>query len=730
ALAMPISIIATFNLLYFSDVTLNMMSLGGLALGIGMLVDNSIVVLENIFRHRQEGEDRVSAASTGAREVTRAVTASTLTTVSVFLPIIYVKGVAGQLFKDLALTVTFALGCSLFVSLSLLPMLASRFLHLGTLEDYGQADEPVPTGEEPFGRPGQRKLFLYWIALPFRVIGWFFKFFFSLGFQLLVFWVGCVAKFVNALARPVFKIFDRYFERFAQGYHKVLVWSLDNRGKILAATVAVFLGCLSLGLRTNRELMPKVDQGQFTMRVKLPMGSTLEGTDDVVRVLERWLLELDDVEVVFSGLGLMRDVSSLTAATESAGNTAELKVRLKDGRNRSTEEVMEVIREKAESLAGVEVTFDPGQTTLQQVLGTAAADIAVKINGHDLQVSRGIAQAVSERMSGIEGLYDIHTSLEEGKPEIEIEILRERANQYGLSVRQIATYIQNSMKGKVATQFKEFDRKIDVLVRLDVEDRDEFNDLLNLGIPLSKSLIPLRDVIRYRYSTGPNEIRREDQQRQVVVYANLSGRSLNSAIPEIERKIANIERPLDYQITVGGENEEMRRSFRSLLFALLLAVILVYMILAAQFESLIHPFTIMFTVPMALIGVVIALGVTGQSLNVMSAIGVIVLTGIVVNDAIVKVDFINRLRKKGLPVREAIIQAGKIRLRPILMTTVTTVLALTPMALGIGKGAELRSPLAIAVIGGLTSATFLTLVIIPVIYSYLDRLRKGETRLV
>lgn len=737
ATAIPIAILTTFALMFFSGISLNMVSLGGLALGVGMLVDNSIVVLENIFRHRQQGAHGVAAAVRGAKEVAMPVTASTLTTISVFFPVIYVKGVAGQLFRDQSLTVTFSLAASLLVSLTLLPMLASRFIRY-----VGKEIEPEKTALEESriynslfekkaktSLPFIRKIGAY-IFFPFKKLGEMIqKFWIWLWVwvkALTRFWLEGIAKIAIKLTQPMFQAFDRGFGIFAQKYESLLNWSLEHRAKILAATLGGLLLAVILGLTLDRQLMPKVDQGEFVLEIKMPPGTSLEATSQIASETESLLLSQNDVGSVFSHIGLAADQTTLLLE-ESDLNRAKLQVRLKDETSKSTEEVMASLRGPLNRIGGAQITFETSGTLLTQFLGTSESDIEIKISGNDLLLSKRLLQKIRGKIKELHGLTDLYSSYEEGRPEIRITIDRETAGRYGLSVRQVAQFVQNQMHGSVSTQFKDFDRKIDILVRPNIEARDELADLLDSQIYVSKNPVPVRLVIRTDLTQGPTEIRRENQVRQVVLYGNVQGRDFSDVIRDIEQRIAEVEHPFDYQITVGGQREEMGRSFRSLILAFLLAAALVYMILAAQFESLVHPCVIAFSVPLASIGVVLALFVTGQSFNVMSLIGIVVLVGIVVNDAIIKVDFINQERRRGAILRDAIMEAGKKRLRPILMTTVTTVLGLLPMALGFGEGAELRRPLAIAVIGGLLSATFLTLVVVPVIYNLFEGERRGST---
>jgi len=724
ALSIPISIIATFALLYFTNISLNMISLSGLALGVGMLVDNSIVVLENIYRHRQEGKNRIEAAIEGAKEISMPVTTSTLTTISVFLPIVFVRGVAGQLFKDQSLTVTFSLLTSLIVALTLLPMMASRFLYVGSEEIVIPENFGFTDSDPAFRQKGRRSKIVKIVLFPFRIVVFGIKklltVFFVVLRDLLKYWFSAFFAFLKKVFNPLFIFFDKYFDVFSEIYEKLLLKSLRNRFRVLMIVTGFLLIAILIGFQLDRRMMPNVDQRQFSIDMRLPVGSTLDATDEVAHMLTNWLTGFPDVESVFSNVGIVRD--PLFGITRESGlNRGVIQVKLSDKKHMSTGEVIRKMREKCSAFTSdVEFSFGSGETTLQQVLGTAESDIIVTVRGEDLGISQRLASTLMDKMKNIEGLRDIYSGYEEGKPEISIEVDRAKANSYGVYIEDVARFIESYMKGSVATEFKVFDRKIDILVRPQEGQRKQIDDLLNSMFTGANVTIPLRELINYRYSRGPNEITREDQIREISIHANVENRSFKDVISDIEAEINTIEKPYDYQINVAGANEEMNRSFRSIFLAVILSVSLVFMILASQFESFINPFIIILTVPLALIGVTITLFITGISINVMSAIGMVILIGIVVNDAIIKVEFIHRLRKEGDPLIESIVEAGKKRLRPIIMTTVTTVLGLFPMALAIGKGSELRSPLAVTVIGGMISATFLTLIVIPVMYSYFD----------
>ncbi len=726
SLSIPISVILTFGLLYVFGVSLNIMSLGGLALGVGMLVDNSIVVLENIFRHRERGMAAAAAAALGAKEVQAAITASTLTTIAVFGPIIYVKGVAGELVKDLSIAVAVSLLASLLVALTLLPMIAAR---IRTREGGGGEGEerrrafPRVGGyaQEARERYGGRAAWWRWPSILTRwvggVIGALLGLTASFGMALLRFWGGLIARPLSALVRPLFRSFDRFFDRFAARYHRLLEWALDHRGATLGIATAAFLIALALGSTLPRDLLPQVDEGAYRARITLPLGTPLETTDEVTLRVEEIAMADGSSEAAFARVGRAQ-AAEVTEREATGVNTAALDVRLEGGRTR--EAVSRLRAGIGDLLSDEALAIETGRATeLGRVLGVGEADVAVRVRGDDLDAALQVATEVERRLAALPMLDGVHTGLQRGQPEIEIEIARERVARHGLTVREVADAIEAYMRGLVATRFVDFDRRIDVLVRPPEEIRREFNNLLEFQI----RGVPVRGLIVWRETLAPVEVLRDAQGRVVPVYADVSSGGLDAAVVAIRAALADLERPLRMRTEVGGVNEEMRESFRSLALAFGLALALVFMILAAQFESVIHPFTILLAVPLAAIGAVLALLLTGDGVNVMSLIGFVILVGIVVNDAIIKVDFINQYRREGHELREAILEAGRVRLRPIIMTTATTVLGLTPLALGLGAGADLRAPLAVAVIGGLISATLLTLIVVPVIYATLESVR-------
>ncbi|MDX1495159.1 MAG: efflux RND transporter permease subunit, partial [Longimicrobiales bacterium] len=595
ALAIPISVVGTFALMDAAGVSLNIMSLGGLALGVGMLVDNSIVVLENIFRHREEmGADPVSAASAGAEEVQSAITASTLTTISVFGPIIYVEGVAGELFEDLSLAVAFSLLASLLVALTLLPSLAARFGGVRA----APATEVAGTAAPPEG--GWRRW--AWRArriatAPVRGAGAAWR----MGGELVRFWGRETGGAIGRVARPGLDAFDRGFGVFARRYHQALEWALDRSGIVLVTSAGALAVTVLLVTALPRDLLPDVDQGAFTISLELEEGTSLAATDEAARRIEAAVLEDPDVEAVFASVG--RDVRAYSQGEEASGlHTATFQVRVRPGA--STEEAAERVRRLAGTFPAGALAVETGQATaLGAMLGGAEADVAVRIRGEDLDEVYAYAQQVAERVAAVESAANVRIGTEQGQPQIQVEIDRAACAAYGVDPRVVAETVDRAMRGAVATEFVDFDRKIDVVVRYPDDMRYSRSTLEGLRV----QGVPIRELVRVRDAVAPAEVHREDQARVIPVYADVVSGGLAQAIQDIEGALADLPPTADVRWEVGGENEEMRRSFRDLAFAFGLALILVYMILAAQFESFVHPFTILMSVPLALVGAVVAL---------------------------------------------------------------------------------------------------------------------------
>ena len=923
-LAIPISIVATFAPMNIFGVSLNIMSLGGLALGIGMLVDNAIVVLESIFRCREEGDDMIAATIRGTGEVGGAVFASTLTTVAVFFPIVFVEGVAGQIFGDMALTVVFSLVASLGVALFFIPMLASRQVHLGRgdgqrltqsdalqlrsvawlregLGDKKRGEDGlkyhavnlgallgrVPlgfvcvlgeylahalwlagalalvalkaigalsavalfpmaypgwwlycrVGSEPgwredarslwprlcawaesrdlFGTAGVRRIWddllafvtprnlgrdlgvqMRWTARAIKqMFQWAWRgnlglrglklapallgaagvsLLFALGpvyfiFRFLIFTTliligkllvlallflfltGLVALVLLALIAlpvlaPVLFLFERGFDAIRRAYTPFIRWALHNRLSIVIGAVLPFALCYWVLLpRLGNELIPQVHQGEFNVDIALPVGTPLETTDETLALIESRVMAADDVGAISATVGVDKtDISSSdqgehtgvisVAIEEIESDAAEsaparwtryfaaLPGRIWGGiRGESVlaqreDALMAELRSKLSDLPQIKADFS------RPALFSFKTPVEVEIRGYDLPTLTRLGREAERVMGEIPMLYDVKSSLQRGNPEVQIVYDRDVLAKYNLNVRSVASLVREKVQGNVVTRFREADRRIDVLVRVDEADRAGVSDLRRLVVNPGRQVpIRLSSVADIEVHEGPSEIRRIDQQRAVLISANVSGIDLGTMTAMIQQVLETMDVPPDVSMVIGGQNKEMETSLNSLTFALGLAIFLVYIVMASQFESFLHPFVIMFSIPLALIGVIAALFAIGIPLSVVVFLGIIMLAGIVVNNAIVLVDYINHLRRSGLSKIEAIAQAGEVRLRPILMTTSTTVLGLLPMALGLGDGAEIRTPMAITVVAGLISSTLLTLVIIPTVYSLMDR---------
>ncbi len=856
--AIPVSVLITFILMFFNDTTLNIMSLGGLALGIGMLVDNAIVVLESIFRCREEGDSIVEAARRGASEVGMAVTASTLTTIAVFFPIVFIEGVAGQIFTDQALTVTFALLASLAVALTFIPMMASReggsvggagrglwiqaayrdyrqpapadrvgawrwfprkarhdirTWFIGTfpgLAWFGETtrgfrkrrdDRPslaswtllypaylagrflaltwrwirgcVIQGHSNTTREGRSRWLLAagavprWILtfafrfiLPFFslvrfLIGSFFKTLFTIVPNLLALiltpvWLllRAVLWLLGRILRPGLDLFGVVLAKCQTIYVSVLSRALAHRFVTMLLVMAVVAISVVLIPRLGTELIPELEQGEFAIDLVLPTGTPLAETDTTATRIESLIREDPDIEQVYVVVGSVE--SGGTLVEEERENLARVTVMLQPEatRQQGSEAVMDRLRSRLVDLPEVRMEF------VRPALFSFKTPLEVEIRGYNLRELRTVSGGVVEALDGLDGLRDARSQMEIGHPEVVVVFDRDRMAALGVDIGQAADAIRNKVRGSVATRFSAGDRKIDIFVRAREEDRKEIAQLKALAVntgsrgdantetrsngnasgeipgstageasqPVSEgSAVPLSAVAKLRLDEGPSEIRRIDQQRVALVTANLTGIDLGSVAQDIQTRLAEFPLPDDFSIDLGGQYREMNTASRSMLLAIGMALFLVYLVMASQFESLLHPFIVMFSFLLALAGVLVTLYLLDITISVVVLIGIIMLAGIVVNNAIVLVDYINRLRKRGEDRINAVINAGRVRLRPILMTTVTTVLGLLPLALGVGEGAEIRRPLAITVIAGLISSTVLTLIVIPVVYTLLDR---------
>jgi multidrug efflux pump subunit AcrB len=859
-ISIPISVIATFAPMKIFGVSLNIMSLGGLALGIGMLVDNSIVVLESISRCREEGDNLIKSTIRGVSEVGSAVFASTLTTIAVFFPIVFVEGVAGQVFGDMSLTVVFSLLASLAVALFLIPMLVSResekFISGINIHDFIRhnflaftteskvqalleveasaykpvmekvitgfsiliktnlemllkmlksifafvlvllkfislylfifipvimpffallrklgivrfkiseiirlyAQNPTPWNIEFFKtlwpsylvnnslpifysdlikisalfrmKKWFIKLYLFLLA-PFLFFFYFFKYlvyiFSELLFRLMHFLILNIALVIKTLylnikiilhapLKWIILSFNWGYSKLEHVYPQVLAWSIHRRMSVIGAMLLIFLfSVFVLGPNIGSELIPEVHQGEFNLEITLAVGTPAEETDRRILSIQEFISKQDGVEKVACVVG--RDKTEIRD-TNQGEHTATLTVTLKRASSVliAEERLIKNIRAHILTYSGMKAKIS------RPTLFSFKTPVEVEIHGYNLRQLQSIAEEIEERMRQLPGLFDVKANIQRGNPEVQIVYNRDLLSHHGLNIFNVASIVRNKVRGDIATEFKEEDRKIDVRVRLREEDKKSIDNLKRLIVnPDSPIPIPLEAVAKIIVDEGPSEIRRIDQQRSAIITANISGRDLGSVSKDIYQVLQSIDMPEDFSFDLAGQNREMQTSLNSLMFALALAIFLVYIVMASQFESLLHPFIIIFTIPMALIGVIFFLYLLNIPASIVVFLGLIMLAGIVVNNAIVLVDYINQLRARGFNKMDAIMTAGKVRLRPILMTTSTTVLGLLPMAVGMGDGAEIRAPMAITVIVGLITSTILTLVVIPTVYYVLDR---------
>jgi HAE1 family hydrophobic/amphiphilic exporter-1 len=659
SLSIPISIVATFALIFFGGFTLNLMTLGGLALGVGMMVDSSIVVLENIFRRRTEnGETPEQASVEGAQEIGPAIVASTLTTLVIFLPLVFVRGVSGILFQELAYVIIFALICSLAVAMTLVPMLTSRFLASGAKRSKGPA-------------PG-----------------------------------------TNRLAAAA----DSLFSGLEDAYIELLRFALGHRLLTVSAAVAVLGASLLLLPLIGSEFLPPSDEGEVSVTGKMEIGTRLELVDEQTRKMEQ-IVRPAVPEAVASVVSV-----GASGWRADAGAEGEISMSLLPAarRERSNVEIAEDLRDRLDGrVPGMEIRVraPQGQYILDRILG-GDEGMTVEIRGYELPVLDALARRVSESIADVRGITDLRISIEAGTPQQEIRVNREKAADLGLSVRDVTELLQTAVAGSKAGEYRVGGDSYRILVQLEDAEKRSLDEILNLTLTTaSGERVVLRNVVTSDSSRGPILIDRKDQQRLATVQANISGRDLGSVASDVQARLDQIPRPAGYDLRVAGSFEEQQKAFRELVVSLVLALVLVYMVLACQYESLRDPLVVMFSVPLAAAGVLATLFITKTTLNVQSYIGCIMLGGIVVNNAILLVDQAGRLVREGMRTRDAMTEAGRRRLRPILMTTLTTILGLLPLALGIGEGSDAQSPLARAVIGGLTASTLITLILIPVVYT-------------
>ncbi len=705
SLSLPVSIVATFFFMGQFGLGLNVMSLGGLALATGLVVDDSIVVLESIAKARERGLGILEAAMTGTREVGMAVVASTLTTIAVFLPLVFVEGIAGQLFRDQALTVAIAIAISLVVSMTLIPMLSSL---------KGRA--PLAFQEEPaHPRWMPEKRWQKPVAATGRGLGWAVSnAFFAVAWVVIRAWRGVVAV-VGPVMRKASDLAMAPYGRAERAYLRALPAALRNPMLVLAGSAVAFLLALAALPLLGTDLIPQLAQDRFEMMVKLPPGTPLRDTDAVVRDVQRAHPKEPGVRAMYgvSGTGTRLDASP----TESGENIGRLSIIMEDGGSEAVEAATTArLRETMKAHPGAQVDFRRPE------LFSFSTPLEIELRGQDLEEIRTAGQKLAGMLRANPHYADVKSTVEQGFPEVQIRFDQERAAALGLTTRQLADAVVRQVRGEVATRYSFRDRRIDVLVRAQESERDSVENIRRLVVnPGSARPVTLDAVADVVATTGPSEIHRADQVRVAVVSANLNDIDLGTAVKEVGDMVQANPLGAGIGMHVGGQGEELASSMRSLLFAFALAVFMVYLVMASQFESLLHPFVILFTIPLALVGAVLALLVTGNSISVVVFIGLILLVGLVTKNAIILIDKVNQLRETGVAKRDALVEGARSRLRPIAMTTLCTLFGFLPLAIAVGEGAEVRSPMAITVIGGLLVSTLLTLLVIPVVYDLLDR---------
>ncbi|MCP5108002.1 MAG: efflux RND transporter permease subunit [bacterium] len=717
SVVIPISIVATFVLMFFFDVQVNIMSLGGLVLGVGMFVDNCIIVLESIFRHRDK-EKLIPSVINGAKEVGGAITASTFTTISIFLPVIYLYGVTGKLFRDQALTVSFSLISSLVVAITLLPALSAIKAVFKTR--FTDDTPSAGTGEKKWHFPLKGLNFI--LLVPFKIIGYIIYFILAGIFLLFKYTFKYLGILLNLILKPLYKIFNRLYTTFDNFYHRVLETILNR--KIIALYLSIFILASILGtfLLLNKELLPAPESNKFEINANTVPAYGFEETNRIAYEIEKKLMAVQDVEFVFTESG---------AVSQEAGRSEDISVNSLHFivNCRSPEIRPKIMAQAREILTNTELqdfSLSLEQNTLSQYLATGGDNFQVKVFYDDIEKGKEAVRRVVEQVRNFPELQDLKTTTTEGKPTYAITFKQDLLNQLNITKDYISSFINQAVRGERAGEIRLVQKNYDIYVRVPVDGIMAMNRLMNLPMPINNTTYFLKDLIEIETRPSVKRIEKERQNMFFLVSADAPSGSLDKIIKKTEERLENLDLPTNTRAVIAGEEEERRKAFDSLNQAIWLAIILVYMIMAAKFENIVQPLIIMFTVPMGLIGAFLILLISGNTLNIISGIGIMVLIGIGVNDAIVKIEYSNQLRKDGMAVREAVMTASRVRLRPILMTTLTTIFGVLPMALMKQTGSELQRPLALVIIGGLLFTTLLTLLLIPVFYEMLENFKEKK----
>jgi len=717
----PISIISTFVLMFFFKVNINIMSLGGLVLGVGMFVDNSIIVLESIFRHRDKN-NLVDSIIKGTKEVAGAISASTLTTISIFLPVIYLYGITGKLFRDQAMTVAFSLISSLVVAITLLPALSAFRMGMDVnLEDL------------VLGKTYKKR----WFSTPLNFINMLVLIFFKIPGYIILYIIGTIyfvirfiirgiGKISNIILQPLFRGFNKLYSWFDEVYHKILIKILNKKIIAVYLVILVLAGIIGTYFMLHKELLPAPDSNKFDVSASTIPAYGFVETNNIASRIQQKINGLKNVDFVFTEAG---------AVSNFAGRSEDLSVNSihfivscssKEVRNGVMSKVEEILKE--EELEKFTMALE--KNTLSQYLSMEGDNFKLKVFYEFIDNGKLAVKNIMDVINKHGVVSELKSTITEGKPVYKIIFKQDLLNKLNITKAQVSDFINQAVSGKEAGSLKKVQKSFDILVRVPVTGIMEMRKLLSLPIPLNNNTYYLKDLVTIQEVPSIKELTREAQERYFMISGNVNNTDLGEFIKKLEPELDKLELPSNTRFVFSGEEAERRKAFDSLIQAIWLAVLLVYMIMAAKFENIMQPLIIMFTVPMGLVGAFLVLMVSGNSLNIISGIGILVLIGIGVNDAIVKVEYSNQMRLEGMGVREAILEASKVRLRPILMTTFTTIFGLVPMGLMSQTGSELQKPLALVVIGGLIFTTFLTLIFIPVFYEVLENLkekRKAKT---
>ena len=712
----PVSIISTFVLMYFFKVNINIMSLGGLVLGVGMFVDNSIIVLESIYRHR-DNEKLIPSIIHGTKEVSGAITASTLTTISIFIPVIYLYGITGKLFRDQALTVSFSLISSLIVAVTLLPALSS-FKTTFKLDSY--KDFEKKTIKKWFHYPLEWINFI--LLLPFKIIGNILYFIITGIYSIFKNLFKYLTISLNFLLKPIYRWFNILYENFDNYYHKILEKIMNKKIIALWICLVVIISIFASFLILKKELLPSPESSKFEIKANTHPIYGFEETNMIASKIEKKLSNIEGVDFVYTESGA---VSKFAARSEDFSvNSIHYLVKCESHKFRSKVMKKARIILKQKDLLNFSIFLE--KNTLSQYLSTSGENFQIKVFYEEIKEGRKAVNLIVSRIKNIKGLFDLKSTYSEGKPLFTIRFKQDLLNQLNITKSQVAHFINQAVRGQKAGELKKYQENFDIFVRVPITGIMGIDQLLSLPISIKNNSYFLKDLIYVKELPSIKEISRESQERYFLISGDVKGARLDNVITKAEKKLEDIELPVNTRFIFSGEKEERKKAFDSLEQAIFLAIILVYMIMAAKFENLIQPFIIMLTVPMGVIGAFLFLLISGNSLNIISGIGILVLIGIGVNDAIVKVEYSNQLRKQGWKIREAVIRASKVRLRPILMTSFTTIFGLIPMALMKQTGSELQHSLAVVIIGGLIFTTLLTLILIPVFYEILEELKEKK----